>query len=265
MLKNSLFILFIALFFIACSDTEKEGEQKEESAVEISKDNTDVAEVNAEGFELMRQKCFICHFEKPDPSKKDIMIAPPMLRVQEHYKPAYQSKGEFVEAIKTWVNNPSESETLMPGAVRKFKLMPKLPFEEADLELIAAALYDIDFGEMPKMRMGKREGLKLNKGEKWNVSQAAMEQIATITEQLESFESDDITLYNQLGRDVFDNAKVLLLDDSYNDEMFDQLHTFFNGIEGNMHLLIAALDIEDAKEQQEALRLKFNTFSTYFE
>ena len=31
----------------------------------------------------MTQKCYLCHFETPDPSKKDQMIAPPMLRVPE--------------------------------------------------------------------------------------------------------------------------------------------------------------------------------------
>ena len=232
----------------------EKGESTETSSIYTSK-----------GYELMQQKCFICHFEKPDPSKKDAMLAPPMLRVQEHYKPSYPEKDEFINAIVSWVKNPSESETLMPGAIRKFNLMPVLPYEDADLKLIAEVIYNIDFGEMPRRGRGKNIGLQLNNGEKWRLSVESISQIDLISLQLDEFQSDSIAAYNQLGREVFDNAKMILLDDAYSDELFNQLHNFFSGIEGNMHLLIASNSLEEARKQQDLLKIKFEKFNNFFE
>jgi hypothetical protein len=264
MTKKILFIILIAFGLFACNSGNKEKSVKEGSELE-SAENKTVDVYNTTGYELMQQKCFICHFEKPEPSKKDNMIAPPMLRIQEHYKPSYPDKDEFVKAIIAWVKKPSEDKTLMPGAVRKFKLMTKLPYEDADLKLIAEVLYDIDFGEMPKMQMDKKGGLKLNDGKKWKLNPNSIVQVNSIIEQLEDFSSNEIASYNQLGRDVFDRAKTILLDESYTDELFEQLHVFFNNIEDNMHLLIASNSIEDAKKQQEMLKTKFEKFKDYFE
>ncbi|MCK5638430.1 MAG: hypothetical protein KAH67_06940 [Flavobacteriaceae bacterium] len=264
MIKRSLSIILIALVFTSCNSSKKESVLNENSKDSITQKET-ANEYNTKGYELMQQKCFICHIEKPDPSKKDLMIAPPMLRVQEHYKPSYPNKNEFVQIITEWVKNPSESNTLMPGAVRKFKLMPKLPYEDEDLKLIIETLYDIDFGEMPKMRMNKNNGLQLNNGNKWKINQNTVSQINSITDQIEQFQSDDIVSYNKLGRDVFDNAKTILLDESYTGELFDQLHNFFNDVEGNIHLLISTNSIDDAKKHQDVLKIKFNEFNNYFE
>lgn len=264
MITKSLYIILIALSIASCASEntkEKEGSNEEGSQLETA----DI--YNSEGYKQMKQKCFICHFEKPDPSKRDSMLAPPFLRIQEHYKPTYPNKEEFINAVTTWVNEPSEASTLMPGAIRKFNLMPKLPYDEADLRLIAATLYDIDFGEMPKMGMGKHNhnGVQLNDGKKWKLNDNSIEQVELITIQLNDFYSDDVDAYNQLGRDVFDSAKMILLDESYSDELFDQLHNFFNGIEGNMHLLIAANSLEEARKQQNILKNKFAQFPTYFD
>lgn len=262
MITKSLYIILIALSIASCaSDNTKEKESSNEEDVQL--ETADI--YNSEGYMQMKQKCFICHFEKPDPSKRDSMLAPPMLRVQEHYKPSYPNKNEFIQVITEWVKNPSEANTLMPGAVRKFKLMPKLPYEDEDLKLIIETLYDIDFGEMPKMRMNKNNGLQLSNGNKWKINQNTVSQINSITNQLEQFQSDDIVSYNKLGRDVFDNAKTILLDESYTGELFDQLHNFFNDVEENIHLLISTKSINDAKKHQDVLKIKFNEFNNYFE
>ena len=264
MITKTLPLIFILFSLLACSSDKKVKVEEETKKDEFSE--TAVTEImETEGYELMVQKCFICHFAKPDPSKKDEMIAPPMLRVQEHYKPSYTDKDEFIAAIIEWINNPSEEKTLMPGAVRKFKLMPILPYEEADLKLIAGVLYDIDFGEMPRMHKGRNNGLQLKDGKKWKLNAAHIEQVKSIIGQLENFESAELASYNQLGRTVFDNAKTLLLDKTYGDDLFEELHNFFNGIEGHIHLLIAAQSIDEAKNQLGLLKTKFAEFDTYFE
>ena len=54
----------------------------------------------------------------------------------------------------------------MPGTIRKFDLMPKLNYKDADVKLIAETLYDIDFGDSPRMRMHKKNELQLNNNKK---------------------------------------------------------------------------------------------------
>ena len=263
MTKISLSIIFITLSLFSCNSNKKEKTLKEAKDNKVpQKEETNA--YNTKGYELMQQKCFICHIEKPDPSKKDLMIAPPMLRVQEHYKPSYPDKNDFVQAITEWVKNPTETKTLMPGTIRKFNLMPKLPYEDADLKLISEVLFDIDFGDMPKMRKNMNKGLQLNNGKKWKLNKYTIEQVNSLTKQIEDFRSDDITSYQQLGKDVFDNAKTILLDESYEGDLFNQLHYFFRDVEENIHLLVSSTSVNDAKKHQDILKIKFNEFNYYF-
>ena len=260
MKKTSIFTLILSITLFSCSSDEKSS-QKDETTEPIVKENI----TESKGYKLMEEKCFTCHFAKPDPSKKSEMIAPPMLRVQEHYKPNYNTKAAFVTAISEWVNNPQEENTLMPGAIRKFNVMPKLAYDKADLDLIAETLFDIEFGDMPKMKEHKNNGLELNNGKKWQIKPEAIEKIATISAELLNFKSDDIKKYNQLGKDVFDNAKILLLDKTYSEELFEQLHNFFNNTEKNMHNLISATSIENAEKEHKILIQKFDKFNNFFE
>jgi hypothetical protein len=81
---------------------------------------------------------------------------------------------------------------------------------------------------------------------------------------LNTFNSNDVKTYNKLGSEVFDNAKTILLDKSYSEDLFNQLHLFFNNIEGNIHLLIGANSIEEAQKQQEILKKKLTKFNDFF-
>ncbi len=159
-----LFVLLLVVSFISCNNNKKDTYKKSESvATESATENKETA-YTSKGYELMQQKCFICHFEKPDPARRDQMLAPPFLRIQEHYKPTYPKKDEFITAVMEIINNPSEENTLMPGAVRKFNLMPKLVYDQEELHLIAEVLYELDYGSAPKMRMN--QDLQMNDGEK---------------------------------------------------------------------------------------------------
>jgi len=263
-MKNLIYLTAITLLFSLTACNKKAKEVKETAnvveAVQTTKTNL------SDGYNLMKQNCFVCHMEKPDPSKRGQMIAPPMLRVQEHYKPSYPNKKEFVNAIITWVKNPSEDKVMMPGAVRKFNLMPKIEIKDADLKLIAETLYDIDFGNMPKMHQNNNTNkLQLNNGKKWKLNETSKQVIQKIQKELKDFKSDDLSNYNQLGKNIFNDAKKILLDKSYDQKTFAQIQKFFHNVEGNMHGLIAAKTIEDAKTEQQKLIKKFNQFNTYFE
>ncbi len=258
-----LLVLLLVMSMLSCQTNKKEKYEKNEGDITGNTTEKEVAEITTKGYNLMKQKCFICHFEKPDPSRKDQMLAPPFLRIQEHYKPTYPKKDEFVEAVIAIINNPSEENTLMPGAVKKFNLMPKLAYDQEELRLIAEALYDIDYGAAPKM--GMQGDLQLNDGKKWKLSQESMGQINAIIKNLDSFQTSDISAYNQLGKDVFNEAKVIMLDDSYTGALWDQIHNFFSGIEENMHALMATQSMDEAHNELMILKTKFKEFTDYFE
>lgn len=92
---------------------------------------------------LMEKNCFSCH----NTQNSDNMLAPPMQRVKDHYLDDETSRDEFVKAIVEWCKNPAEDKSRMPGARRKFGLMPKQNFDLSEVETIAGFLYenDIDF------------------------------------------------------------------------------------------------------------------------
>jgi hypothetical protein len=49
---------------------------------------------------------------------------------------------DFTQRIVNWVKEPNAEDVLMPGAIRRFGLMPKLGYSELDVRLIAEYLYD---------------------------------------------------------------------------------------------------------------------------
>lgn len=263
-MKTNLCIVMLLVGLMSCNTNQKNDPySKSEKSNETVAQN---AAFNAKGYKLMTQKCYLCHFEKPDFAKKDQMLAPPMLRVQEHYKPTYPNKTEFVNAIMAIVKNPSLEHTLMPGAVKKFKLMPKLNYDDAELRLIAETIYDYDFGSVPKMNREMSGGkLTLDHGKKWKLKKESIAQISAVVTKLDTYEASNITDYNQLGKDIFNDAKKIMLDDAYTGELFNQIHNFFFGIENNMHTLIATTSEDEAKLQVTALKTKFKAFYHYFE
>ena len=96
---------------------------------------------DAEALTLMQNYCFACH--TPDMSI-DKRLGPPIFRIREHYFSDKISKQEFVDKVVRFAMNPSEANSIMPGAVRNFGLMPKQVFKQDDLEVIAGYIYDLD-------------------------------------------------------------------------------------------------------------------------
>ena len=85
------------------------------------------------GKKLLEKNCFSCHNTQGTGN----MLAPPMHRVKDHYWDEDVSKEEFVSAIVEWCKSPSEENSIMAGARRKFGLMPKQNFDETEVEAIA--------------------------------------------------------------------------------------------------------------------------------
>lgn len=92
----------------------------------------------AQGFQLLESNCFSCH--SPN-ATLDNRIAPPMVGVKTHYLGDGVSRERFVADMLAFLNNPTEANSKMPGAVQRFGLMPKMSFTEAQITAIANYLY----------------------------------------------------------------------------------------------------------------------------
>ncbi len=125
-MKKLLILPLVSLSLFSCSNNS--------STETISTIETP----SLDGKKLMEKNCFSCH----NTQGTDKMLAPPMHRVKDHYWDEGISKQEFVSAIVEWCKNPTEENSVMPGARRKFGLMPKQIFDEMEVEAIANFLYE---------------------------------------------------------------------------------------------------------------------------
>ena len=101
------------------------------------------ADDSAVGRGKFKSVCMSCHQFSRGPQ----MLAPPAFAVKNHYLRVYPEKEDFVRSIKEWVPAPDIKKSLMPGAVRRFNLMPPLALPEEDLEAIATFLYEANMQE----------------------------------------------------------------------------------------------------------------------
>jgi|ETNmetMinimDraft_8_1059916.scaffolds.fasta_scaffold29320_2 hypothetical protein len=89
------------------------------------------------GEHLFKAMCSGCHSVASESG-----IAPPVFGIINHTKKAYPYREDFIERIVDWVSEPDASQSIMPSAVMRFGLMPKLPYSESDVSIIAEYLYD---------------------------------------------------------------------------------------------------------------------------
>ena len=96
-----------------------------------------------EGGQLYKTYCSACHGATGgmDMSKR---VAPPVIAVRMHYIGRYPDKTSFVAAVTNWVEKQDASKTLMPGAIRKFNIMPPVSVAREDAQKIAAYIYEGD-------------------------------------------------------------------------------------------------------------------------
>jgi cytochrome c551/c552 len=124
--------MFVTLFTLQACQSNAESYTEEAGSV----DNLETTALT-----LLKQNCFTCHNPNLEIENR---IAPPMFKIRQHYFDEKTTKEEFVKNITHFVNNPTEENSIMPGAVRNFGIMPKMNFKEEDLKIIAEYLYDTD-------------------------------------------------------------------------------------------------------------------------
>jgi len=123
------------------------------------------------GKKLMETNCYVCHNPV---TTHDNRLAPPMIAVKKHYKNENTTKKEFIRDFKNWIKAPSEELSKMPGAIRKFGIMPFAPYSEEDVEQIADYIFDYDieqpewFEEHHKQEQKKGMGKGMGKGKNKN-------------------------------------------------------------------------------------------------
>ena len=106
------------------------------------KDSAPVLSETAEEGRAFLSSCNACH----NPALKPA-IAPPMFGVQKRYNREYTSKENFIEAIVSFVQEPTKEKALMKHAVNKMGVMPKgvVGLSEIELEKLATYLYEERF------------------------------------------------------------------------------------------------------------------------
>jgi cytochrome c551/c552 len=109
------------------------------TAQEISNDK--VEENEDKVLLLLKTNCFTCHNPNLEINNR---VAPPLFKIREHYLDKETTEEDFAKNIIHFINNPTEENSIMPGAVRNFGLMPKMSFKEDDLKLMASYLYKND-------------------------------------------------------------------------------------------------------------------------
>ncbi len=162
-MNNKVILLAsVIAIFMNCNQAKKEilvavVTENKKITVETNREPSD-------GYTLMKKNCYACH--NPNTTSHDDIIAPPFKGVKMHYTRQYDNKKDFVDAMVSWVQNPEESKALMRGAVRRFKVMPKLPLPTTDLEKIASYMYenDVDEPEWMEEHMKEKQGNKMGNG-----------------------------------------------------------------------------------------------------
>ncbi len=146
-MKKILFFLVTGLMGVSCTT-----HSSNQSTVAI-KENSQ-PQLASDGKTLLKQRCYVCHTEKPGEKAHDQMLAPPMLGVKKHYIQAYPDKKTFIGKITEWVKTPSAAKALMPGAVKRWNVMPALNYPDSELQKIAEAIYELP---LPKGKQGKNK------------------------------------------------------------------------------------------------------------
>ena len=171
---------------MACNTQQKKAysgieEDSEEVAMVVPQDHP--------GKQLMENNCYVCHSPK---ASEESMIAPPMIAVKLHYLSDDTSKEQFIEELVSFLKSPSEENSKMRGAVKKFGLMPYQFYPENTLLQIADYMFDHELeepewfgehyaqmhGDRPRMKgkMGRGKGMGMGRNQSDNSQQLSIEE-----------------------------------------------------------------------------------------
>ncbi|MTB50334.1 DUF3365 domain-containing protein [Lewinella sp. W8] len=131
MLKQLFSFLLLFLVFFSCSETDPAGE------AQLPSDPAILAAMDR-GQELLRINCESCHHPSDSLGGR---LAPPMVAVKDHYLSDTSTLEGFTWAFTRSVQKPNPYYAKMPGAIRRFGLMPALPLPDDQLADIATYVF----------------------------------------------------------------------------------------------------------------------------
>lgn len=130
-------LVLLTLLFVSIGCQRQGMEQQHASLQQVRQVTEEISDP-----EIIKINCYACH--NPQAESHDAIIAPPLAAVKFRYTMVYQDRASFIKAVSAYLLNPQQKESLMPGAVTKFGVMPPTPLKEEQIKEIAAYLYDND-------------------------------------------------------------------------------------------------------------------------
>ncbi|MGF1534251.1 MAG: DUF3365 domain-containing protein [Bernardetiaceae bacterium] len=165
-LPTCLYAALLASLLIACT-TRPNTENLPSSDQEL---------LMSQGLTLIQGQCITCH--SPTAGHDD-RIAPPLIAVKRHYLEDSPGLETFTQDLIAFVQQPDSSRSKMPGALRRFGLMPKMDFSEEQLTAIAYYLYHADleapdwFAEHERQAHPERKPYQ-EQGQEWAMATKAV-------------------------------------------------------------------------------------------
>lgn len=115
---------------------------------------TEIREDAPSGEKLFITRCSICHQMSPPPTN-----GPPARGIARHYILEYPEKKDFKQAIKNFLNKPSQEKAIFSHAVERWGLMPQMVFDPDEIDAITEWLYDSMASPLKhQMRKRQRQG-----------------------------------------------------------------------------------------------------------
>lgn len=140
-MKISLGIVLVSLLVLTSCKFEKEADYL--AMNEVSNDAYALLQEHP-GKRLMENNCYVCHNPK---ASEEAMVAPPMIAVKMHYLSDDISKETFEQNFVDFLKNPSEAHSKMPGAIKRFGLMPYQFYPEETIRQIADYVFENEIEE----------------------------------------------------------------------------------------------------------------------
>ncbi len=140
-MKWLLVSIVLLLASASCKQTTKKNNG---DYIKIKSEDLNSEDIALRGKKLMENKCYLCHSPS---SEQASMIAPPMAAIKARYSKDAQSKEEFVKHVWNFVERPAQEKVKLKGAVKRFGLMPYQPYQQKDIEAIAAFMYDYEIAQ----------------------------------------------------------------------------------------------------------------------
>jgi hypothetical protein len=150
-MKNFLFPVLSLFFLAGCQDKKAEYLSPETAELRIA-----ASQQEHPGKKLMENYCYTCH--SPSAPMIEGRIGPPMAAVKAHYLLEHPQKEEFIQQMVSFVDDPSVEKSVMPGAVKRFGLMPYQQYPDGAVEKIAEYMYEYEIEEPDWFAQHWKEG-----------------------------------------------------------------------------------------------------------